>query len=65
MIMLIDGRKLPDWSLDGGPNGGTGSLLNTPEYDGYLQLTADEEKLTVPWYCCPGRPPQSWPAIAM
>lgn len=53
VIMLIDGRKLPDWSLDGGPNGGTGSLLNTPEYDGYLQLTAGDERLTVPWHVLP------------
>ena len=42
VVMLIDGRKLPDWPLDGGPNGGDGSLLNGPEYDGYLQLTAGE-----------------------
>jgi minor extracellular serine protease Vpr len=53
VIMIIDGRKLPDWSLDGGANGGTGSLLNTPEYDGYLQLTAGDERLTVPWHVLP------------
>lgn len=53
VIMLINGRKLPDWTLDGGPNGGTGALLNTPEYDGYLQLTAGDEKLTVPWHVLP------------
>jgi minor extracellular serine protease Vpr len=53
VIMIIDGRKLPDWSLDGGANGGTGALLNTPEYDGYLQLTAGDERLTVPWHVLP------------
>jgi minor extracellular serine protease Vpr len=53
VLMLIDGRKLRDWPLDGGPNGGNGSLLNTPEYDGYVQLTAGDEQLTVPWHVLP------------
>jgi hypothetical protein len=53
VIMLIDGRKLPDWALDGGANGGAGPLLNGPEYDGYVTLTAGEEALTVPWHVLP------------
>jgi minor extracellular serine protease Vpr len=51
--ILIDGRKLPDWTLDGGPNGGNGSLLNGPEYDGYLSLTSGQENLSVPWHVLP------------
>ena len=53
VVMLIDGAKLADWPLDGGPNGGNGALLNGPEYDGYLQLTAGDEGLSVPWHVLP------------
>jgi subtilisin family serine protease len=51
--LLIDGRKLPDWTLDGGPNGGNGALLEGVEYDGYVTLTAGDEKLSVPWQVLP------------
>lgn len=53
VILVIDGRKLPDWTLDGGANGGAGALLNAPEYDGYLQLTAGDERLSLPWQVLP------------
>lgn len=51
--MFIDGRKLPDWTLDGGPNGGNGALLNEPEYDGYLTITGGGDTLSVPWHVLP------------
>lgn len=53
VLMIIDGRKLPDWTLDGGPNGGNGALLNLPEVDGYLALTSGGETLSVPWHVLP------------
>ncbi len=53
VIMTIDGRKLPDWTLDGGANGGNGALLNVLEYDGYVTLTSDDETLHVPWQVLP------------
>jgi subtilisin family serine protease len=53
VIMIIDGRKLADWPLDGGANGGDGGLLNAPEFDGYVKLTAGDEELTVPWHVLP------------
>lgn len=53
VLMFIDGRKLPNWTLDGGPNGGNGGLLNEPEYDGYLNITGGGDTLSVPWHVLP------------
>lgn len=51
--LVINPATLPDWTLNGGSNGGNGALLNGPEYDGYLTLTAGPEKLSVPWHVLP------------
>ena len=51
--LRVDPRRLPDWSLDGGALGGRGDLLDGPEYDGYLTLTAGPEVLSVPWHILP------------
>lgn len=51
--LVINPATLPDWNLNGGPNGGNGALLNGPEYDGYVTLTAGSEKLSVPWHVLP------------
>jgi minor extracellular serine protease Vpr len=51
--LVIDPRKLPEWTLNGGSQGGNGALLNGPEYDGYLTLSSNGEKLTVPWHVLP------------
>lgn len=53
VTMVIDGTKLPAWTLNGGANGGNGALLDAVEVDGYLTLTRDAEKLTVPWQVLP------------
>lgn len=51
--LRVDPRRLPDWTLDGGSLGGRGDLLDGPEYDGYLTLTAGPEVLSVPWHILP------------
>lgn len=51
--VVIDPSKLPTWTLNGGSLGGSGAALNGPEYDGYLTLQADGEKVTVPWHVLP------------
>jgi len=51
--LLIKGSKLPTWTLNGGPDGGNGALLNGPEYDGYITLTSGSEKLSLPWHVLP------------
>lgn len=53
VTMLIKGSKLPEWTLNGGPGGGNGAALNTPEYDGYITLTSGSEKLSLPWHVLP------------
>ena len=53
MTITIDPALLPGWALDGGPNGGNGSLLDLFEVDGYLTLTAGAEQLTLPWHALP------------
>lgn len=51
--LLIKGSKLPEWTLNGGPQGGNGAALNVPEYDGYITLTSGSEKLSLPWHVLP------------
>lgn len=51
--LVIDPSKLPTWGLNGGSLGGTGAALNGPEYDGYLTLQVDAERVTVPWHVLP------------
>jgi minor extracellular serine protease Vpr len=53
--LVIDPDKLPSWTLNGGSQGGNGDGLNGPEYDGYITITADAEKLSVPWHVLPRR----------
>jgi len=53
----VDPSKLPIWSLNGGPNGGNGELLNVFEYDGYLWLNGGAPNRTVhlAWQVLPHR----------
>jgi hypothetical protein len=51
--VVIDPSKLPTWTLNGGSLGGNGAALNGPEYDGYVTLQADGERVTVPWHVLP------------
>ena len=53
VTMIIDPRKLPEWVLDGGPNGAAGELLRENEYDGYLKLTGGGDEITLPWHVLP------------
>ena len=42
--VTIDGSKLQDWPFnDVGATGGDGSLLNGPEFDGWITATSDSE----------------------
>jgi subtilisin family serine protease len=53
VIMMIDPRKLPDWVLDGGPNGANGPLLKSNEFDGYLTVTGGGDEIHLPWHVLP------------
>jgi subtilisin family serine protease len=53
--LLIDPRKLPEWELDGGPNGGNGPLLTAHEFDGYLTVSGGGDRVHLPWHVLPHR----------
>jgi len=62
--LRVDPRRLPDWTLDGGSLGGRGDLLDGPEYDGYLTLTAGPEVLSVPWHILPRKAAEAGALLA-
>jgi subtilisin family serine protease len=45
--------KLPDWSLDSGPNGGNGEALRAMEFDGHVRVTSGNQRIAVPWHILP------------
>jgi subtilisin family serine protease len=53
VLMRIDPAQLPDWLLDGGPDGGTGALLQTVEFDGYIRLRDSRDDIHLAWQVLP------------
>ena len=53
VFMKIDPSKLPDWILNGGPDGGTGPLLQTAEFDGYINLKDARDDIHLAWQVLP------------
>ena len=53
VLMKVDASKLPDWTLDGGFFGGSGPLLQTVEFDGYLHITDGDDNIHLPWHVLP------------
>jgi subtilisin family serine protease len=55
VCLTIDPKKLPVWTLNGGAAGGTGSLLQTVEFDGYLSIKDDQDDIHLAWHVLPHR----------
>jgi hypothetical protein len=53
VFMRIDPSKLPDWILNGGSGGGTGALLQTAEFDGYIKLKDSRDDIHLAWQVLP------------
>ncbi len=54
--IAIDARRLPIWTLgDGGFDGGTGPLLQTSEYDGYVTISDGTDNVHLAWQALPHR----------
>ncbi len=53
VLLIVDGSKLPTWTLDGGASGGTGALLQSVEFDGYLTLGDGSGSIALPWQIMP------------
>jgi len=51
--MTVDASKLPNWTLNGGSQGGNGNLLNMHEFDGYIYITDAMEQVHVAWHILP------------
>jgi hypothetical protein len=54
----INSTALPNWQstgINGGSNGGDGSLLDLPEYDGFITITDGSETVRLPWHVLPHR----------
>jgi len=53
VAVTIDAAKLPVWNLNGGSQGGNGSLLQGVEFDGYIDISDDFDNIHVPWHVLP------------
>ena len=59
VTLVIDGKKLQDWTLNSGSNGGNADVLTQLEYDGYIKLDdfwsiADNNNpIHLPWQVLP------------
>ena len=52
--LRIDPSKLPAWPFTFAPSQlGNGSLLNGPEFDGYLTVSGGGDEIHVPWHVLP------------
>jgi minor extracellular serine protease Vpr len=52
--VTIDGSKLQDWPFnDVGATGGNGSLLNGPEFDGWITASSDSDTVKLGWTVLP------------
>ena len=55
VALKIDATKLPIWSINGGALGGTGSALQSVEFDGYLNLKDGKDNIHLAWQVMPHR----------
>ncbi len=62
LTLSVNAAALPVWTLDGGPDGGNGELLNTVEFAGYLTFTSGPETVHIPWHILPHKAANVKPA---
>ena len=53
VAVTIDAVKLPVWNLNGGSQGGNGSLLQGVEFDGYIRIADDFDTINLAWHVLP------------
>ncbi len=54
----VNANLLPSWQatgINGGSNGGVGSLLDWPEYDGFITIAEGSDTVRLPWHVLPHR----------
>jgi subtilisin family serine protease len=62
VLLRINPIKLPVWTLNGGILGGTGSLLQNVEFDGYISIADRDDNVHVAWHVLPHRAASVTPA---
>jgi subtilisin family serine protease len=62
ITLAVKAASLPVWTLNGGPSGNNGELLNTVEYAGYLTFTSGTENVHLPWHILPHKAANVQPA---
>lgn len=58
LSVVVNPSGLPQWTatgINGGPNGGDGSLLDLPEYDGHITIADATDTVRLPWHILPHR----------
>jgi len=55
VTLTVNAEKLPIWNLNGGSQGGNGSLLQGVEFDGYLTLSDSADNVHLAWQILPHR----------
>jgi subtilisin family serine protease len=53
VAVTVDPTRLPVWNLNGGSQGGNGSLLQGVEFDGYIGIADDFDDIHVAWHVLP------------
>ena len=53
IVLTVDPDKLPAWQQDGTDLTSAGATFSNAEYDGYITLSDDDGKITVPWHIIP------------
>jgi hypothetical protein len=56
LTVTVNPSGLPNWAstgINGGANGGDGSLLDRPEYDGYITISDATDTVRLPWHILP------------
>jgi subtilisin family serine protease len=53
LTLNVNASLLPAWNLNGGSQGGTGSLLQALEFDGYVTISDATDIVRLPWHILP------------
>ena len=53
VALTVDSSKLATWTLNGGSQGGNGSLQTALELDGHVTISDTTERITLPWSILP------------
>jgi hypothetical protein len=63
VAISIDATKLPVWTLNGGNQGGNGSLLQSVEFDGYIGIADDFDNIHLAWHTLPHKAANVVPSL--